>query len=85
MFVILIILFIYQFLKDKKLKSFFLHLTPLLIIFLTLNIVSFINYKYYNIYTYNELSNSNFTKAYLNIQAIKDDKKINQVRLQKKL
>lgn len=81
--VILIILFIYQFLKDKKLKSFFLHLIPLLIIFLTLNIVSFINYKYYNTYTYNELSNSNFTKAYLNIQAIKEEKKISQVSITK--
>ena len=82
--IILILLFLYKFLKNNKtIKSFFYNLSPIIILFILLNIVSFINYKYYGLYTYNELSNSSFKDAYIKIQQIKDTKKINRVSITK--
>lgn len=81
--VILILLFIYKFLNNKNIKSFLINLTPIITLYLLLNIISFINYKYYGVYTYNELSNSSFKDCYVKVQEIKDSKKINQVSITK--
>ena len=81
--VILLIVFIFKLYKNVKLKNICLNLIPILIIILNLNIVSFLNYKKYNIYTYNELTNSYFKDAYTKILQIKDDKKTNKVAIPK--
>jgi len=81
--VILILLFIYKFLTNKNIKSFLINLTPITTLYLILNIVSLINYKYYGVYTYNELANSSFKDAYVKVQEIKDSKKINKVSITK--
>ena len=62
-------------LVGNALKSFLLSLLPIIGIIINLNIVSLINYHYYGIYTYNEINSSEFSKAYLKIQEIKDEKK----------
>jgi len=72
-FVTIIVLIIYKVLVNKNIKAFLLSLLPIIGIIINLNIVSLINYHYYGIYTYNEISNSEFSKAYLKIQEIKDD------------
>lgn len=81
--IVYIILLAYKLYKNFKFKSIFANLIPALVIALVLNIVSFINYKHYNIYTYNELSNSNFKRAYIKILQIKDDEKIDKVAITK--
>lgn len=81
--IILIFLFFYKFIKNKNYKSFLVNLIPIITLYLILNIASFINYKYYGIYTYNELANSSFKDCYIKIQEIKDDKKINKVSITK--
>ena len=52
------ILIIYKLYKGIKIKNILLLLTPVLVTSTLLNIVCYINYKNYGIYTYNELSNS---------------------------
>ena len=80
---VLIILIIYKNYKKIKLKNVLVTLVPIFILTINLNVVSYINYKKYNIYTYNELSESNFKDAYIKILQIKDDKKINRVSIPK--
>ena len=80
---ILLLIIIYKLYKNFKFKNICINLIPILIIALNLNIVSYINYKKYNIYSYNELTNSYFKDAYTKILQIKDDEKINQVAIPK--
>ena len=77
------ILIIYKLYKGIKIKNILLLLTPVLVTSTLLNIVCYINYKNYGIYTYNELSNSNFKKAYIKILQIKDEKKIDKTSIPK--
>ena len=74
---------IYNFIKNKKIKVLVYNLIPIFILVLSLNIVSFINYKYYGIYSYNEIQKSEFHNTYNKILKIKDDKKINKVSIPK--
>ena len=71
-FVTIVILIIYKVLVNRNKASLF-SLLPIIGIIINLNIVSLINYHYYGIYTYNEINNSEFSRAYLKIQEIKDD------------
>lgn len=80
---ILLIIIIYKLYKNFKFKNICINLIPILIIILNLNIVSYINYKKYNIYTYNELTNSYFKDAYIKILQIKDDEKIEKIAIPK--
>ncbi len=69
--------------KNKSALGILISLIPIFIIIINLNIVSYINYKHYNIYTYNELNNTSFKEAYKRILQIKDDKKIDRVAIPK--
>lgn len=77
--VIAFIAFIY---KNRSLKCLCL-LIPIFIVFVTLNITSLINKNYYGIKVNNELNESNFKKAYLEILKIKPDKYIPRVSIPK--
>lgn len=81
-FVTIIILIIYKIIINKN-KASLLSLLPIIVIIINLNIVSLINYHYYGIYTYNEINNSEFSKAYIKIQEIKDEKKETQYSITK--
>lgn len=81
-FVTIIILIIYKIIVNKN-KASLLSLLPIIVIVISLNIVSLINYHYYDIYTYNEINNSEFSKAYIKIQEIKDEKKETQYSITK--
>lgn len=81
--VIMLILFIYKIYKNNKIKNILYNLIPLGVLIINLNIISFINYQYYGVYTYNELLKSNFKDCYVKILEIKDDKKIDKVAITK--
>ena len=74
--IILIFIIICKLYKNLKIKNILITLIPIIVVILNLNIVSYLNYKHYNIYTYSELSNSYFKDAYTKILQIKDDEKI---------
>jgi len=80
---ILITLFIYKLYKNVKIKNIIINLIPAIVLVISLNIVSAINYNHYGIYTYNELKDSSFKDAYLNILRIKEDKKKDKVVVNK--
>lgn len=76
---------IYEVLKLKKnsWKMLFLNVIPFGILIICLNSVSFINFKNYNIYTYNELFKTHFKDAYKRILQIKDDEKLDNIAIPK--
>ena len=80
-----IILFLigYPVYKERKIKTLLICLIPIVILELSLNIVSLVNYKYYGIYTYNEIEKSEFHNTYKKILQIKDDEKIHMVSIPK--
>ena len=80
---LLFFIFVYSFCQNKNLKTIFLNLLPLVILIGSLHLVSFINYRYYGIYTYNEIKKSHFHDTYKKILQIKDDVKIDQVAIPK--
>ena len=73
----------YSFYKERKIKTIVISLIPIIILQASLNLVSFINYKYYGIYTYNEIEKSEFNNTYKKILQIKDDDKIHMVSIPK--
>ena len=74
---------IYNFFKNKKLKTLLINLIPIMVVVISLNLVSFINYKHYGVYTYNEIQKSEFHNTFKKILQIKDDKKIHMVSIPK--
>ena len=74
---------IYSFFKNKKIKTLVINFIPIIVIVLSLNLVSFINYKHYGIYTYNEIQKSEFHNTYKKILQIKDDEKKDKVSIPK--
>ena len=80
---ILLFVFIYKLYKNVKIKNILINLIPIFILILSLNIVSYINYKEYGVYTYNELKSSSFKDAYINLLRIKEDKKYDKVSINK--
>ena len=72
---------LYKLYKNFKIKNIIKVIVPLVVTAAVLNIVCYINFKQYGTYTYNELSNSNFKKAYIKILQIKDDEKIDKTAI----
>lgn len=80
---VIIFLIAYSIFKERKLKTLIISLIPIIVIQLSLNAVSFANYKHYGIYTYNVLQKSEFHNTYKKILQIKDDVKIHMVSIPK--
>lgn len=80
---VLLFLIGYSIFKERKIKAVIISLIPIIILELLLNVVSFVNYKYYGIYTYNEIEKSEFHNTYKKILQIKDDEKIHMVSIPK--
>ena len=72
-YILLTILFIVKIYKNKSIRNIILNMFPFLFLCLVLNIMSFINYKYYGVFTYNELEHSSFKKAYDSILKINNN------------
>jgi len=72
---------IYSIVKDHKIKNIIYNVIPILVLIGSLNLVSYMNYKHYGIYTYNELQKSEFHNTYKKILQIKDDEKIDKVAI----
>ncbi len=81
-FVIVLLIF-YKLYKDKRIKTLVIGFIPFVVLTINLNIVSYINYRYYGIYTYNELQKSSFKDTYKKILSIKDSEKIDKVSIPK--
>ncbi|WP_252237129.1 hypothetical protein [Clostridium sp. ZBS17] len=64
-------------------KKVLITIMPIIIVIISINLISAINYKYYGVYTNNELLNSNFTKAYKSILSIEPEEKIDYVSVPK--
>lgn len=73
--------------KEKtknKLTNVICVFIPCIILIATNTIISTLNYKYYGIYTTNELNNSAFTRAMKNIYAVKNSDNIEYVSVSRK-
>ena len=77
------ILVIYKLYKNFKIKTLIQVLIPVLVTIIILNSVCYINYRKYGVYTYNEITNPSFKKAYIKILQIKDDEKKDKVSIPK--
>ena len=80
---VIIFLIVYSIFKERKIKAIIISIIPIIILELLLNVVSLVNYKYYGIYTYNEIEKSEFHNTYKKILQIKDDEKIHMVSIPK--
>ncbi|MBQ6436770.1 hypothetical protein IJJ27_04440 [bacterium] len=78
---ILLFVFVYTFFKNKRWSTFILNTLPFVILIGSLNLVSYINYRHYGIYTYNEIQKSAFHDTYKKILQIKDGEKIPNVAI----
>ena len=78
-----VILIIYKLYKNFKIKTVLQLSIPILVTIILLNIVCYINYKNYGVYTYNEITNSAFKNAYIKILQIKDDEKKDKIAIPK--
>ncbi len=69
--------------KDNKkiLTKFGIISLPFLLLFVSIHIISFINYQNYGIYTTNQLNNSNYTKAVMLMMKIKPEKEVERVEI----
>ena len=80
-FLIIFITAIYDIIKIKQYKKILLFIIPIITYLSFNNLLCFINYKNYNIYTTNELSGTNYSKAFLKILSIKDERSIEKVSI----
>ena len=80
---IILFFIVYNILKNRKIKNIVYNFIPIIILIGSLNLISFINYKNYGIYTYNEIQKSEFHNTYKKILQIKDDEKKEQVSIPK--
>lgn len=80
---IILFIIIYTIFKNRNKKTILLNVIPIVILVGSLNIISFINYKHYGIYTYNEIQKSEFHNTYKKILQIKDSEKIEKVVIPK--
>lgn len=81
--VVLLFVFVYTIFKNKTWKTLFLWLIPVFLLNISLNIVSYINNKHYQIYSYNEMQTSKYKEFYLKLLQIKDEEQIDKVSLPK--
>ena len=78
-----LVLVIYKLYKNLKIQNIVKAVIPIIITAIMLNIICYVNYINYGVYTYNEITNSNFKKAYIKILQIKDDEKKDKVAISK--
>ncbi len=83
--VIYLLIIIYKLYKKFDIKSILKCITPIIVLVFNLNIVSYINYKHYNIYNYSEIMGTYFKKTYSLILKIKDDNSTDQVSITKNM
>lgn len=79
----MLVLFIYKVHQSHDPIHLSMYLLPVFITILCLNVLCFINARHYGIYTYNELSKSEFKNTYIKILQIKDKEKIKRVSIPK--
>lgn len=79
--ILLLILVLYN---NKKYTILFM-LPVFIVSIASKNIVSYINYKYYNNYTYNELTDSYFTKFYTSIMSIDTGEDFDRVSITREM
>lgn len=65
--------------KGELVKRLIIAILPIVILEGMLNITRFINYKYYGVYTYNELNDGYFGKVLQTMYSIKNDENIEKV------
>jgi len=78
--IVMLIILIISKIKNKKQKIAILSL-PFIILFLSIQVISLFNYKYYGIYTVNQLNDSNYTKAVMLMMKVKPEKEIEHVEI----
>ena len=85
MWIKLVFLFIivYKYFNHRNIKKILICFIPFIILTINLNIVSFINYKVYGIYTYNEVQKSEFKNTFKKVLQIKDNEKKDKVSIPK--
>ncbi len=54
---------------------------PFILLFLSNQIISFINYRHYGVYTTNQLNNSNYTKAVMAMMRVKPVEEVDRVEI----
>ena len=80
LFILFINLLILHKKENKKIfLNIFIILIPLIMLFVSNNLVSYVNYKKYGIYTTNQLNKTNYAKAVNLLMKIKPDKTIDHV------
>ena len=65
----------------QKVSRFLIIMLPFFILVLSIHGISYINYKYYGIYTTNQLNDSNYTKAVMLMMKVKPKKEIEHVEI----
>lgn len=65
----------------QKMSRFLIVLLPFFILVLSIHSISYINYRYYGIYTTNQLNDSNYTKAVMLMMKVKPKKEIEHVEI----
>ncbi|MBS5983957.1 MAG: hypothetical protein KIC67_15245 [Clostridium butyricum] len=67
-----------KYINERKyaIRKSIIAIVPLIMVVISSNFICAINYKYYGIYTTNELLNSNFTKAYKSMLSVEPEEKI---------
>ena len=86
-YIIITLLIIYRLFKSEKIKikNLFTYVTPFIIIIISLNLISFVNYSHYNVYSYNELENSYFKDAYNKVRQIETNESYDNVTITKNM
>ena len=82
-YIILLLLFIAKIYKNIKIKNILKNIIPIFIVVILHLLLSFMNYKYYNLFTYNELENSSFNDAYSSLLKIKNDNQDERISITK--
>lgn len=82
-FPVVILIFIIKLIKDFSFLNVIKLMIPIIVVLSSQFIVKSINYSYYDIFTLNELNDSNYKKAYLELLKIKPDKYYNRVSIPK--
>ena len=67
--------------KKKVINKIALITIPFIILFFSIQIISYINYRNYGIYTNNQLNDSNYTKAVMLMMSVKPEKEIEHVTI----
>lgn len=80
-FPVILFIIIIKLFKEFSFKNLFIIIIPFILVVLLQFIVRGINYSYYGMFTLNELNDSNYKKAYLELLRIKPDNYYDRVSL----